>query len=70
MAYDAPKPEQFADADGYIDWSDYDYACYQWRQSIPDLFERWCPAAEKPEAPAAELSLAGTHNFFVAELEA
>ena len=42
MAYDAPKPEQFADADGYIDWSDYDYAWSLWRDSVPNLGESWC----------------------------
>lgn len=50
MAYDAPKPEQFADADGYIDWSDYDYAYSQWRDSIPYLGECWCgEVKDEPE---------------------
>lgn len=51
MAYDAPQPEQFADAEGYIDWSDYDYAYYMWKQSIPDLFETWCPQVETKAEP-------------------
>lgn len=38
-----PKPEEFEDADGYIDWEDYDYAREQYYYDVPNLFEFWCP---------------------------
>lgn len=52
-----PTPQDFTDEDGYVDWEDYDQADYQWRQSIPSLYESWCPqSTPKPEEPQITLA--------------
>lgn len=54
MAMLKPKLEDFADADGYIDYYEYDMAEDQWRSQFPNLYEKWCgdPAQMKPPSPA------------------
>jgi hypothetical protein len=44
MSYEIKMPvmEDFEDADGYIDFEDYDVAMDQWRMQFPDLRESWC----------------------------
>ena len=51
-----PLPTDFADADGYIDWEDYDYALQLRKSDIPDLFESWCPLS-RPRVDETELSI-------------
>lgn len=51
--FDQPKMEDFVDADGYIDFEAYDVHWNMWRDSIPNLYESWCPEVvrEEPEEP-------------------